>query len=206
MELPEHWRLEELTAAEMQVGLGIAALIGLVYCFAGYRVFRVVLALTGFLLAGAVAAVLSGYLSGGHLVVMGVCMLLGGLCGAMALYWLYRVGVFCLGFLGGLAAGYHVLSTYPQSWTPLAVAGCGLAAGLLALLLERPAMVFATAAVGASLVVGAAVLGLASTPLQEWLGSGDYEPYVGWAMLGAWAVLTLGGTLAQLFWGGKKQD
>ncbi len=205
MQWPENWRLEELTATQTQAALVVVACIGLLYCFAGYRVFRFILALTGFLLAGSVASVLGGVLSEGHLLVMAVCMALGGVCGAMALYWLYRVGVFFLGFLGGLAIGYQVLNTYPQPWTPLAIAGCGLAAGLVALLVERPVMVLATSAIGASVVVAAAVLGLATTPVQERLASGEFESRAGWAVLGGWLVLTLLGTVVQGFWGRKKK-
>ncbi|MFH1516430.1 MAG: DUF4203 domain-containing protein [Pseudomonadota bacterium] len=192
-------RLEELPLPSAQVGLGIVAAIGVLYCFLGYRLFKGILALTGFLLAGSVAAALVGWLSNGHLVAMGVALLVGGLCGAMALFFLYRVGVFCLGFLGLLSVAYSLLHARPEPWAPWAIVGLGLAGGLVALWAERPVMSLATASIGAWLTTYAAALLLLGTAFEEDLLAKAGPPStVAWGILAAWAFLTVVGAAFQL--------
>src|SRR5579859_733063 len=75
---------------------------GLISCFAGYRVFRVVLGIYGFIL-GALSA--SAAMGTEHTVWMLVAALLGGLIGALILIAAYFVGVALLGAgIGALTA------------------------------------------------------------------------------------------------------
>jgi len=197
-------RLEELSSADLQFVLGVVALAGVLYCFLGYRIFKTVLAMTGFLLAGPVAAALLGWLTQGHLLAMGIAFLVGGCCGAMALFFLYRAGVFCLGFLGALLGGYAFLHGRPEAWAPWAMVGVAFLGGLVALWAERPVMTLATAAIGAWLTAGAAALlvfGAEADPrLVEFGASGA----AAWVFLGVWLFLTLAGAGAQ-FRGGKRR-
>lgn len=108
------WRLEEMAAGYEQAVLGLLLVVGLLYCFLGYRLFRFILGMTGFFLAGLPALVLTGWLTQGHVLGMAIAFVVGGLCGAVALFFLYKLGVFCLGFLGAMVITYNILQGDPN--------------------------------------------------------------------------------------------
>ncbi len=208
------WRLEDVPPEQVMLVVAGMAGVGIVYCFFGYRLIKLVLGLTGFLLAGSAAAVIVGFLSYGHLVGMGIALCIGGFCGAMALFFLYRTGIFCLGMLGAAVAAYSVFQGREEPWILWAVAGIGLVGGLLAILVERPVMKLATAAIGAMLMTQAGLalarakglLAIAPGTTSETIaGAAAPAPYIGWAVLAAWLVLTLIGASAQFGFGGKKK-
>ena len=143
------WRLEDVPPEHAVLVLGILAGVGALYCFFGYRLLKLILGLTGFLLAGSTAAVLVGFLSYGNVPAMAVAVFIGGLCGAMALFFLYKTGIFCVGMLGAVVVAYQILQGRPEPWILWAVAGLGLMGGFLAILIERPIMTLASAAIGA---------------------------------------------------------
>lgn len=207
------WQLEDIPREQLSLVLAGMAFTGCLYCFLGYRLIKFVLGLTGFLLAGSTAAVIVGFLSYGHVVAMGIALALGGLCGAMALFFLYRTGVFCLGMIGAGVAAFTILQGREESWILWAVAGSGLAGGLLALLVERPVVKLATAAIGAMLLTQAGLGVARDQGLLEALSTPDGSgtaaspenlPYLGWAVLGVWVLFTLLGAAAQFGGGGKK--
>ena len=208
------WRLEDVPQEQVMLVVGGMAGVGFLYCFLGYRLIKLILGLTGFLLAGTSAAVLVGFLSYGNLVGMGIALCIGGLCGAMALFFLYRTGIFCLGMLGASVATYSVLQGRQDPWILWAVAGIGLVGGLLAILVERPVMKLATAAIGAMLMTQAGLALARSRGLVDALSAphidGASAPaspasYLGWVVLGTWAFITLAGAAAQFGTGGKKK-
>lgn len=186
-----------LPPASGMATVGAAIAMGLLYCFVGYRLFRALLALTGFVLAGSVAAALAGGLSQGRLVFMVVAMVLGGVAGALALHFMYRAGVFLMGLLGAGVAAYAALAGRPESWVPWAVVGAGVVGGLVALWLERPMMTLATASLGAYMVVAAMVIIVGALGLQAVFDDPAYETPIAWAMLSCWVALTLVGAVTQ---------
>jgi len=206
--MPEwtNWNLGEMGEQNVQAALIVLMAIGLLYCFMGYRLFKFVLCLTGFLVAGTVALALVGWLSQGNLPVMAVGALIGGICGGMALFWLYRVGVFFIGLLGLVTISYNVLQGRPESWVPWAIVGAGLAGGLLALAIERPVMTLATASIGAWLIVYVAAFLMLETGFEELAADFDITNRDYWWLLGGWAALTLVGTSFQLFVSRKKKE
>jgi len=189
--------IAELSPAGVIAATVAAILFGLLYCFAGYRLFRFLLGLTGFILAGSAAAALAGWLSDGRLVYMAAGLVLGGVAGAAALYFMYYAGVFCLGLLGAVVVAHNALAGQPESWVPWALLGAGVLGGLLALWLMRPVIVLATAAIGASLVVHGAVFLAGTAGLHEVLENPAHEGEILSAMLIGWAALTLLGAVTQ---------
>jgi len=175
----------------------LAVVIGTIYCFAGYRVFKFVLGLTGFVLAGAVAAHLAMVFFPSHSIIRWVALIGGGLAGAIAMLAFYEIGVFLIGLLGALLVTDTVLSGYSVSWGPWAMVGGAVAGGLLAVLLERPIMTLATAAIGAWGVVA----GVAYFAMDAPLFSVFDRPFAfegnGWICAASWAVLTCAGAGAQ---------
>ena len=108
-------RLDQLPPQQAQFALVFLLVLGLIYCFVGYSILRFVLALTGFAVAGTVAALLGGWFSQGNLIAMGAGFVLGGICGAMALSFLYRAGVFLVGFAAALILGFTFFSGTMQA-------------------------------------------------------------------------------------------
>lgn len=191
--------LSDLSPEQVKVAVAMGIAVGTLYCFLGYRTLKFLIGLTGFILAGAVAGVFAGWLSGGHLIAIAIVMLIGGACGAMALFFLYRAGVFFLGLLAGALIAHNALSAMPQRWIPLAILGIGIAGGLVALLTERPIVTVATAALGAwAVVCGVGYFLMDSGTIEGLTGSLSFsEQRIG--VLVAWAVLALCGAFAQFF-------
>jgi hypothetical protein len=129
---------------------------GLLACFAGYRVFRIVLAIYGFIL-GAVLA--SALMPAEQTLSMIVTWLVGGLIGAVVLLLAYFAGVALIGAAVGAALahfGAGALGTEPGL---IVVVLLSIAGALVALVLQRHVIILATAFGGAhTAVVGAAAL------------------------------------------------
>lgn len=194
-------RLEQLSPEQAQFVLVFLLIVGLIYCFLGYSILRFVLALTGFVVAGAVAAILGGWFSQGNLLIMGAALLFGGLCGAMALSFLYRAGVFLVGFGAALILGLTFFFGHDASYGPVMTVACGLFGGVMALLLERPVMKLATAAIGGWLTSVSGLLLLLNVGLLDGVAQPKDSPQTTWMLLGAWAFLTLFGGAFQFSMG-----
>lgn len=197
MEPPITFQLSNLTPHQANITVAVAISMGTLYCFLGYRTLKFVLGLTGFLLAGAVATVIAGWISEQHVLAMTIVGLLGGIAGAFALFFMYRTGIFFLGLLGATLIAHNALAGRPEQWIPLAVLGIGIVGGLIALLIERPAVTLATASLGSwMMVAGVAYFIQGSDEIDEWLRSFEMSTNEG-LIISCWAVLALGGTIAQ---------
>ena len=189
--------VSDLSSGDIQAGVALAVAVGLLYCFLGYRLFRIVLGVTGFVLAGSVAGAFAGWLTHGKLIYMAVAGLLGGIAGAVALSFLYKVGVFCLGVLAGALIAQDLLGAWPDDWVASVVLGAGVFGGLCALVFERPIMTLATAAIGAYLTVqGLAFFVLGSRGLGPFPSAAG-EHAARYVLLAFWAVLATVGAVTQ---------
>jgi hypothetical protein len=129
---------------------------GLLACFAGYRVFRVVLALYGFIL-GAVLA--SSLMPAEQTVWMILTWIAGGLVGALIMVLAYFAGVALIGAAAGVALAHLAAATFDTEPGIAIVIAVSIAGALVALVLQRYVIVLATAFGGAhTAVVGAAAL------------------------------------------------
>ena len=190
--------VSDLTAQQINGLIASAVAIGTLYCFLGYRTLRFVLGLTGFLMAGGVAATLVNWISQGNQLSALIALFIGGMCGAFALYFLYKTGVFLLGLMGTALIAHNVLSAQPDTWIPVAVIGLAVFGGLIALLLERPVILLATAALGAWMVVSGVTYFIVGSGepggLTEVLESEEQRMIV----IASWAVLAVAGALSQI--------
>src|SRR5580765_8497972 len=101
--------------ASLQIPAAIVLLVGgVIACFAGYRVFRVVLGIYGFIL-GALFA--SGAMGTEHTTWMIVAALAGGVVGALILIAAYFVGVALLGAGIGALAASLIWAAFGGAWT-----------------------------------------------------------------------------------------
>jgi Domain of unknown function (DUF4203) len=196
--------------ASLQIPAALVLLIGgVISCFAGYRVFRVVLGIYGFIL-GALFA--SGAMGTEHSTWMIVAALAGGVAGALILIAAYFVGVALLGAgIGALTASliWASLGREPGSIVVILFA---IAGALGALALQRYVIVGATAFGGAwTIIVGALALTGHRAASEAAARSNVWLPYPMhptpgqyWVLLG-WVVLGLVGVLVQLMVTGKNK-
>ena len=176
---------------------------GLISCFFGYRLFKFVLGIFGFIL-GALAA--SSIWGASETTYMVITALLGGIVGGLLLLAAYFIGVALVGAgLGALAANL-IWTQIEGDPHPFVVVLFSVAGALLATWLQRYVIILATAFGGAwtVLVGGLALMGdrtainaaaagdiwvaypMNPAPGQRWV------PYV-------WIALGLVGTLVQMF-------
>jgi hypothetical protein len=189
--------------ASFQTPAAIILLVGgLMSCFAGYRVFRVVLGIYGFIL-GALFA--SGIVGPENTMWMVAAAIGGGVIGALILIGAYFVGVALLGAgIGALAASliWASLGREPGALVVIVLAVVG---ALAALALQRYVIIGATAFGGAwTIIVGALALtgnrvALDATARNNvWLAY-PMNPAPGnyWILL-AWIALGVIGVIVQL--------
>lgn len=129
---------------------------GAIACFAGYRVFRVVLGIYGFIL-GALAA--SAAMGAEHTLWMLLAALVGGVIGALILIAAYFVGVALLGAGVGALVASLIWGAVGREPHALIVILFAIAGALVALALQRYVIIVATSFGGAwTMVVGGLAL------------------------------------------------
>ena len=193
----------------IQVPASIVLLAGgAVACFAGYRLFRLVLGVYGFILGALLASSMVGAAGTWTVVLAAVG---GGALGALVLVAGYFVGVALIGAgLGALAVNlaWKPFGGEPHWAVVLVVAAVG---AIAAMSFQRYVIILATAFGGAwTLLVGAAALmagpgaRTASAGPDVWV---VYPTYTGpdgvWVFV-AWIAVSLAGTYVQLHTAGGK--
>jgi Domain of unknown function (DUF4203) len=131
---------------------------GLLSCVAGYRVFRVVLGIYGFILGALLA---SSFMGSDQTIWMIVAAGIGGLAGAAILIGTYFVGVALIGAGVGAAAANAIWASLGREPGVLAVVLLAVAGALGALALQRYVIILSTAFGGAwtAIVGGLALVG-----------------------------------------------
>lgn len=134
----------------------ILVLAGAVACFAGYRFFRIVLGLYGFVLGALLATTVAGAGSTSSLLLWAV---VGGLAGALVLNLAYFFGVVLVGAAVGAMAVTLLWSRASGDPHVLVVVAFAVAGALAAMWLQRYVVVTGTAFGGAwTLLVGVLAL------------------------------------------------
>jgi len=194
-------------------GLPAAILLtlgGALSCFAGYRLFRIVLVIIGFILGAMLASSMMGVTNTTGMI---VAALVGGIAGALVLGFAYFIGIALV------AAGLGALVVAPVGWgfvrsgdpPAVLVIVLSILGAIGAMLLQRYAGIVATAFFGAWIVVvGLAaasdrVAGRAASAGEVWILY-PLTPAPGhrWVPF-AWIVLGLIGTGVQLGITGRKR-
>lgn len=171
------YRIGEMPAIVALVPL----VIGVVACFWGYRLFRVILGIVGFILGGILVGSFAHGLSGGSVIITVIAAIVGAIVGALLISAVYYLGVFVLGAFGGWLLGSIVVGM--AGTASRLVTGAVLAAlcGILAVIFQRIVIIVATACIGSWNII-AGMYFLATGTL--------YSPYV---FLNPWRMLHLGG-------------
>jgi hypothetical protein len=188
----------------------IPLIIGVVSCFWGYRLFRVVLGIMGFILAAFFAGSFAYGLSDGSVLVATVAAIIGGFIGAFLVSFVYFLGVFILGAAGGWVMGTIVAGA--AAYGSRFAVGIVLAVlcGVLAVVLQRIVIIMATATIGAWNVIAALYLlvgGAWRSPLVFWNPGWMFRVGGGrsFVMLLLWLALSIAGIIFQMRFGRERR-
>ena len=182
---------------------------GVISCFFGYRLFRTVLAIFGFVLGGMLASSVFGV---SNTTMMLVAWVLGGLVGAFILIFAYFLGVALAGAAIGAALANVMFSIGNREPRALIVILLSITGAIASMYLQRYFIIVFTAFGGAwTMIVGAMALVGDSTALKA-ATSGDVwvayplnpAPGQRWVPI-VWIVLSLIGAGVQVgITGGEK--
>lgn len=181
---------------------------GAVACFAGHRLFRIVLGIYGFIIG---AMFTSSMMGASSQMAMIVGAIVGGLAGSLVLVMAYFVGIAIIGAgLGALIA--HTVWAWMGTGEPpvIGVIVASIAGALAAMMLQRYVIIVGTAIAGSWTMIVGAVNALATrgitrgaSPSEVWIlypTSAQDAPWAPWAFLG----LTIAGIAVQLGAAGGK--
>ena len=182
---------------------------GVISCFFGYRLFRTVLAIFGFVLGGMLASSVFGV---SNTTMMLVAWVLGGLVGAFILIFAYFLGVALAGAAIGAAVANVMFSIGNRDPRALVVILFSITGAIASMYLQRYFIIVFTAFGGAwTMIVGAMALVGDRTALKA-ATSGDVwvayplnpAPGQRWVPI-VWIVLSLIGAAVQVgITGGEK--
>ena len=183
---------------------------GAIACIAGYRLFRIVLAIYGFILGAMLASSMMGVSNTTGMI---VAALVGGLAGALVLVFAYFIGIALVGAgLGALLA--HAGWTYVRPGEPpaLAVIASSILGAIGAMMLQRYVIIVATAFGGAWTMMVGALAALGDRGAARAAAAGDVwilypltpAPGQRWVPV-AWVGLGLLGLGVQLAITGRKR-
>lgn len=197
--------------ANFELPAAIVLLLGgAVACFAGYRLFRVVLAIYGFIFGAMLASSVMGISN--HLGML-IAALIGGILGAVLFTFAYYVSIGLIG--AGMGAGLlQAVWHYAKSSDPpsVAVIVAAVAGAVVAMALQRYVIIISTACSGAwTMLIGG--LAIAGNRTAERAAAGGnvwilypFSPAYGqrWVSI-AWILLSIVGIAVQTGMTGKKK-
>jgi Domain of unknown function (DUF4203) len=187
----------------------VLVLGGVVACFAGYRLFRIVLAIYGFILGAMLASSLMGI---SNHVGMIVAAVIGGIVGALLFTFAYYV---CIGLIGAAMGTLilHIVWDYAKHTEPTTVAViiASVAGAVIAMALQRYVIIVSTSFSGAwTIIVGGLALA-GNRGAERAAAAGDvwilypFTPTTGRWVVVLWFVLALTGLAVQAGVTGRKK-
>jgi hypothetical protein len=185
--------------------LGLMVISGLIAWAAGYRLFRIVLTLNGFIFGAWVTTAMFGASDRTLLI---FAALGGGAVGALIMFFGYFVGVALVGAGIGALAVHMLWSRLGTDPHPIVVILAAVAGAASAMALQRYVIIIATAFAGAwTLLVSGLTLPdrgqkLANAPEVWILYPLDPSPSRRWVFV-AWTLLGLAGVFIQLRFTGR---
>jgi hypothetical protein len=180
---------------------------GVLSCFWGYRWFRAVLAIAGFLIGAMIG---SSIFATSETTWMVGAALVGGLLGAAVLFAAYFVGIALFGAGMGVTLANVALAASGREPSLIVVLLAAVAGAVASMYLQRYVIIVSTAFGGAWTIIGG-VMALLGNPGALPAAGGvwvayplDPAPGESWVPF-VWVALGLAGTVVQLGWtGGEK--
>lgn len=187
-----------------------AVAAGGLLCFFGYRILKLTLGITGFILGAGGGWTAGTSIAPGHDGIALLCAAVGGILGAILCVWLFFLGVFLVGLSAGAVVAAAVFDATGHQASPLVLAAVAIGFGLLALVLQKLMIIVSTAFSG-SYLIAAGILQLAhlapkGVPLWfERLPAGT-SGVLGYVVLAVWVILGLVGIRFQYRGAPKKAE
>lgn len=143
-----------LTPVALKLFPLITILLGLLICFFGYRIFRLVLAIVGFITGAMFVAGIGFTLTEGNdILVILIAGISGGLIAAVLLLFLYSAGVFLLGAIFGILVFSGILLFIGTNSSPLLYIFPAILGGMMTLFFQKFMLILTTSILGAWIVV-----------------------------------------------------
>jgi hypothetical protein len=192
MEILNDW----LSDFSVPVGL-VAVLLGLANCFFGYRIFKFLLGVVGFILGAAAGAVLGASIGDGGQLAILLGGLIGGIVGAGLLVALYILGVFLFGASAGAMLLGVIGTALNLELPPVVIIVGAVIVGIIAVVLQKVVIILATAISGAwtAVVGGSALLAGRVLELDQFWSSLPWGE--SWVPLIVWFILAIAGAIVQ---------
>lgn len=169
--------------AELPLWAGaLFALVGLLWCFFGYKLYQVVFRIYCGLAFAAMFFMIAAFTH--SLMLMAAATVIGGVMGLMLSPILYHVNLAITGAIAGAAVGSIVGSMFFPDAIPVAMAVLGALLAVAAIIYEKPIMISSTALFGACAMYLAGLIAarhVNSLPKSEWIWLGAF---VAFAVLG----------------------
>ena len=127
----------------------LVIVLGVAQCFFGWRIFKVVLGVSGFLSGALLVGMFVFAFSSSYIVAL-IAALFGGLMGAVMLVMVYFLGVFFFGAAMGVLIGYLGFSVAGEVYWISVLVLLGFVGGIAALVYQRFMIIVSTAMIGAT--------------------------------------------------------
>lgn len=159
-----------LAGSGSQIAFGAAAaaiVIGLLVCFFGLKLVKVLGALVGFFLGAAIGGA-AGFIIGLSGLAFAGVVVAGGIIFGVLSWFLYRVGVFLLVLVETFGVAVTILK--PESWIPAAIGlAVALVLAILAAIYVEPFVIVVTGLAG-GIAAGSNIAVLAGLGDTSWIG------------------------------------
>lgn len=177
-------------------------LFGLIACFWGYRIFKIVLGIIGFILGAYFVGGFAASYTGGVGIVALIAGLAGGLIGGSVFVTLYFIGIFFLGAIGGWVFGVMLTSTAGSGMHIILFIMLALGGGILAIFFQKLVIIVSTSLIGAWYMVAGAftLMGSEFTPMVMFGYPSRFASFAegpGIVMLMCWIALGVSGIVFQ---------
>jgi hypothetical protein len=180
----------------------VSMAFGLLNCFFGYRMFRIMLGVYGFFLGAVAGFAFVSTVAPGQTLWLLLGAVVGGLLGAVLMVLFYFVGVFILGALAGALLTDTLALVFGMEAHLLVVAVGALVAAIAAVFFQRIAVILATALSGSWITVGGVfslISGRGLSLRQVFARVSEQRAGLAlWLVLVLWLGLALAGTIVQL--------
>lgn len=190
----------------LNVIIGLSILLGALQCFLGYRIFKFILGLTGFLLGGALAGAI-GYAISQEEAVALLAGIVGGFIGAALMVVLYFIGIFLIGALLGGVLGTVLFAVAGSNPEPAVLLILAVITGVVALIFQKFMIIVSTGFGGAfSVVTGIAYFttgAIDPTNFESMFRSGGSYLY---AILLCWLALGIVSVIVQYISAPAKEE
>jgi hypothetical protein len=192
-----------LPAAYQLPAAGVLLVGGTIACFFGYRLFKFVLGIFGFIVGALAASSIWGASTTTYMVIAAI---VGGIVGSLLLLAAYFVGVALVGAALGALLANVIWTQIEGDPHPFVVVLFSVAGALVATWLQRYVIILATAFGGAWTMVVGALAAMGDKTAMTAAAAGDIwvlypmnpAPGTPWVPY-AWIGLGLLGTLVQMF-------